>query len=129
MGEGGNLPKVVVRSEEDPQTSSPNKTIKLLSAPCLPQSEEYRRTEVVISSLSPNATPYSPVEVSQKKEDVTEATPKVTLQKPSCDADLEASLKAEYLELNSILGASPSTSLDKHFKRISQIVTWTLLTM
>jgi len=64
-------------------------------------------TPVVLSSLSPNAIPFSPQEeVSQKNEvaidcaskgsivhgDVTPDEP-VSFQKTGCDADLEASMK------------------------------------
>jgi len=83
-------------------------------------------TPVVLSSLSPNAIPFCPrAEVSQKKEVaidwlskgssvhgyVTQDEP-VSFQKTGCDADMEASLKMGYLELNFILGASTSALLD-----------------
>ena len=47
---------------------------------------------------------------------VTPAEP-VPFQENGCDAHLEARLKVKYLEFDLILGASTSTSLDKHLKR------------
>ena len=62
-------------------------------------------TPVVLSSLSPNATPFCPrAEVCFPKE-------------TGCDGELEANLKVKYLELILILGASTSTSFDKHYKQ------------